>query len=239
MRTNLISTLALLGWIATASSARAQDGDAFAPATAAHRAGRWSMQFQLVEDFQFRAFEGAGLAMTRNAGTSAAWRLGVTLNGSFEGLERTITTTDSTVSQDFIPIDGHRYSVRVDLLRLRRYHPARRVGLELGIGPSVNLIRYGEDSDTNQPPFLVSDRGRASFSSYGLTGRFGVEVFLARGLSVHAHYGASAGYQQTTSSSHSEITYNDGTTSVSTFESQQRRWFLSNDGVSMGISVYL
>jgi hypothetical protein len=54
-----------------AGSAGAQDEDSFAPATQAHRPGRWSMQFQLVENFQFRAFEGAGLAMTRNAGTNA------------------------------------------------------------------------------------------------------------------------------------------------------------------------
>jgi len=237
VRPNLICTLTLLTGFAMAGSAGAQDEEAFAPASQAHRPGRWSMQFQLVEDFQFRAFDDAGLAMTRNAGANSAWRFGVTLNGTF--LDRDLSTTvDSITSEHARPDDADRYSVRLDLLRLRRFHPARRVGLELGIGPSVNFERYRDEYEAYVPD-LRQLESRASSSTYGLAGRLGVEVFLARALSVHAHYGALAGYQQTTTGWRATYSSAGRPTTVDDFEAQRRRWFLRTEGVTMGISVYL
>jgi hypothetical protein len=235
MRPNLIRTLALVSCLALAGSARAQDEDAFAPASEAHRPGRWSMQFQLVENFQFRAFEGAGLAMTRNAGTNSAWRFGVSLNGDFSGFDRTFTASDSSVSEVW-PVDSDRYSVRLDLLRLRRYHPARRVGLELGVGPTVDQTWSQEELDIDSPPLSFRREVRSSRGRYGLIARLGVEVFLARALSIHAHYGASGGYEQFTAHQHTIYTQ-----AGETFENEfhQHRWFLEDEGASLGISVYL
>jgi len=238
VRTNQICTLTLLAGFVLAGSAAAQGEDSFAPATDAHRPGRWSMQFQLVENFQFRAFEGAGLAMTRNAGANSAWRFGVTLNGDFLDQDRT-TTIDSIVTDAARPDDAHRYSVGLDLLHLRRFHPSRRVGLELGIGPSMNLLRYQNQYEPDLPGIRRQLESRASSSTYGLTGHLGVEVFLARAVSVHAHYGAQAGYQQTTTYWRATDISDGAASSVSDFETQERRWFLNNWGVSMGISVYL
>lgn len=240
MRPTLILGFILCAGLAMARSADAQDTDTFAPASQAHRPGRWSMQFQLVEDFQFRAFEGAGLAMTRNAGTNSAWRFGVNLDGLLTGGDRTTTTTaDSEFSQDVLPIDRNQYSVRLDLLHLHRYHPARRVGLELGVGPAVDLDRHRTEVEESNE-FITSHRDyRASISRYGLTGRIGVEVFLARALSVHAHYGGFVGYQQVTTTSLYDDRYADGSVRDAAVENQTHQWFLTNDGVSLGISVYL
>jgi len=240
MRPTLILWSLLLAGLALARSAHAQNPDVYEPASAAHRPGRWSMQFQVAENFRFSAFEGAGLAMTRNAGTNAAWRFGVSLDGVFrDGARTTTTTTDSSSAQDVFPIDQYEHSVRFDLVHLHRTQPARRVGLEIGVGPSVYLLRYGDEfEDSNE--FGSSQReSRASLSRYGLTGRLGVEVFLARALSVHAHYGAFAGYQLETSTQLFQATSAGGSSSDSVFEVQRHRWFLSNEGVSLGISVYL
>src|SRR5678815_4357674 len=85
MRRAVTVSFAILACLACAGSARAQDEEpAYAPATEAHRAGRWSMQFQVDEDFQLRSFNGMGLAVTRNSSPSGAWRFGVTLNGITE-----------------------------------------------------------------------------------------------------------------------------------------------------------
>jgi hypothetical protein len=222
-----------------ADSARAQDAD-YAPASEAHRAGRWSMQFQVVDDFRLAGFENAGLAMTRNTGENSAWRFGVQLSGQSWGGEFTRTvTTDSTSVEETRPIDQDRFSVHIDLLRLRRFHPARRVGLELGVGPSVQFERFRDESENANPSYTTHNESRASVSRYGLAGRFGVEVFLARDLSVHAHYGASAGYMQETSTQHSSISYVTGQTGESTFEAQRRQWFFEDVGVGLGISLYL
>jgi len=240
MRPTLILGLILCAGFAMARAADAQDTNTFAPASQAHRPGRWSMQFQIVQDFQFRGFEGAGLAMTRNAGTNSAWRFGVNLDGQLtEGDRTTTTAADSEFSQDVLPIDRNQYSVRLDLLYLHRYHPARRVGLELGVGPAVDLLRYREEVEQGYDSFTFHRESRASSSSYGITGRLGVEVFLARALSVHAHYGGFFGYQQVTSTSLYHDVYTNGLVRDAAVENQTHQWFLTNEGVSLGISVYL
>jgi hypothetical protein len=198
------------------------------------------MQFQVVDDFRLAGFENAGLAMTRNTGENSAWRFGVQLSGQSWGGEFTRTvTTDSTSVEETRPIDQDRFSVHIDLLRLRRFHPDRRVGLELGVGPSVQFERFRDESENANPSYTTHNESRASVSRYGLAGRFGVEVFLARDLSVHAHYGASAGYMQETSTQHSSISYVTGHTGESTFEAQRRQWFFEDEGVGLGISLYL
>jgi len=239
MRSTLVLCSILGAGLAMTHSANAQDVNSFEPATQAHRPDRWSMQFQIVDNFRFRAFEGAGLAMTRNAGTNSAWRFGVHLDGlSTEG-DLTTTTMDSTSSQSVLPIDRNQYSAGFDLLRLHRYHPARRVGLELGVGPSVEFLRARDVLDRSSFLSTSHQESRASSSSYGIAGRLGVEVFLARALSVHAHYGAFAGYQQVTTTYLARDTFSDGSIRDLAVDVQRRRWFLSNQGVNMGISVYL
>jgi hypothetical protein len=233
MRPTLTLWLLLTATLACAGFAGAQDGaPAYAPASEAHRPGRWSMQFQLIEDFQFRAFEGASLAMTRNSGPNSAWRFGVDLNGALVSgeISRTLST-DSTSQQLVDPLDVKRYSVQLDLLRLHRFHPARRVGFELGGGPSVSFDRQRETRDASSP---VEFESRRSGSRYGLLGKAGVEIMLARALSLHAHYGAFAGYSQQTST----VQFR-GNDSSFTGEVQDRLWQVTDEAVTLGVSVYL
>jgi len=109
MRRAVTFSLAILACLACAGSVRAQDEEpAYAPATEAHREGRWSMQFEVDDDFQLSNFNGLGLAVTRNSSPSGAWRFGVTLNGISEDGDISFSSSSdsgATNSDDIPGID--------------------------------------------------------------------------------------------------------------------------------------
>jgi len=226
---------AVIACLALAGSARAQEADpVYDHAISAHREGRWSMQFEIGPDFQLQSFEGAGLAVTKNTSHSKAWRFGVNLSGDLLSNDQSRTsTTDSTIFESTSPTQSaDRAAVAFDVLRLIRYQSDRRIGLQLGFGPTIRLSRF--NTHVGEAPGGAEFESRTSNSSYGLLGRLGAEVFLARALSVSAHYGAFAGYVQQTETFHFSLG-----TQTDVIERQQRDWLLSSQGVTMGISVYL
>jgi len=236
MRRTLFAVIACL---ALARPVHAQEADpVYDPAISAHRDGRWSMQFEIGPDFQLQSFEGAGLAVTKNTSHSKAWQFGVDFSGDLLDSDQSrTTTTDSS----FFVLPGpspssDRAAFAFNVLRLVRYQSDRRIGLQLGFGPTIRLSRFNIDSGTSSSGVEIETRN--SSSSYGLIGRLGVEVFVARALSLHAHYGAFAGYVQQT-----ETTRASGPTPIGprtdVVERQQRDWVLSSQGVTLGISVYL
>jgi hypothetical protein len=236
--TPFLASLALLVPIL----AFAQDETAYAPAVEAHQPGRWSMQFEVDDNFQLHGFQGAGLAATRNSSSSAAWRLGLTFNAAFAGGDFTQSVSDpsgsNTVSQD--TPDNQSYGVQVDLLRLHRYQPGRRIGLELGLGP-----RIGFDHQQTTGDVFVDSSGtltretRFSSQNYGLVGRFGVEAFVARSISLHAHYGAFIGYRHRNQSLELRRDNFDGSSLDDTARATVNEWNLSSLGVTLGVSAYL
>jgi hypothetical protein len=230
---------ALFACLVLAGPVCAQDADpVYDPAIAAHRDGRWSMQFEIGQDFQLQSFEGAGLAVTKNSSHSKAWRFGVNVSGDMlDDSQTRTTTTDSSFFETTIPSQSEdRAAIAFDILRLLRYQSDRRIGMQLGFGPTIRLSRF--DRHFDDPGSAFEFEARNSNSSYGLLGRLGVEVFVARAVSLHAHYGAFAGYVQQT-----ETTHVSGPTPAGfrteVVERQQRDWLLSTQGVTMGISVYL
>ena len=233
---------ALVVLVLSPVAALADDPPAYAPASEAHRPGRWSMQFQVDDDFQLNGFEGAGLALTRNSSASSAWRMGVELHGHSSGGELTSGSSGvsgtSQSSQD-IPDDDH-FGFGIDLLRLKRFHPDGRIDLELGVGPRVTFdhAKFTSGSSLGEIGF-TTDENRIETQQYGVLGRFGVEVFLARALSVHAHYGAFLGYRHYTSTTDSHETYYDGMERDVHRKSTTNLWSLDNQGVTLGVSAYL
>jgi len=220
----------------------ADDPPAYAPASEAHRPGRWSMQFQVDDDFQLSGFNGAGLALTRNSSSSSAWRMGVELHGHTSGGELTSGasgTSGTFQSSQDLPDDDH-FGFGVDLLRLKRFHPDRRIDLELALGPRIT---FDHAKSTSGSPIgdlgFSTDENRIETQQYGVLGRFGVEVFLARALSVHAHYGAFLGYRHTEFMRNSHETYNDGRERDVHTDSTVNLWSLDNLGVTLGVSAYL
>lgn len=221
------------------SVAHAQD-DAYAPAASAHAAGRWSMQYEIGNDFQLLPFEGAALAVTKNTSSTAAWRLGILL--ALDVTDGTTTvdsissglngTSESTVTREAPGVD--RYTARFDLVRLKRYHPDRRVGLELGIGPRVSFDRTSETRFYSNPAIPGHQKEEAKNQFYGVLGRVGAEVFIARALSAHAHYGAEFGYRHTVASQ--ELSDDQGFSA--TTEATQNAWQFGATNVTFGISLY-
>jgi len=243
MRRAVAVSLSLLACLALAGSAGAQEEEpAYAPASEAHRENRWSMQFEVDDDFQLSSFEGAGLAVTRNSSLSGAWRLGVTLNGSTQGGELSSSFSDGsgTISSSQDLPGNQRYNFGFELLRLRRFSSERRIGLELALGPRVAFFHQNFEQDVPIEDIGVA-REEATYSDqvYGITGHFGVEVFLARSLSLHAHYGAFAGYRHSNQVVDRHESYNDGTSRNVTTEFNLNQWSLSNSGVTLGVSAYL
>jgi len=243
MRRAVALSLPLLACLAFAGSARAQDEEpAYAPASEAHREGRWSMQFEVDDNFQLKSFNGAGLAVTRNSSPSGAWRLGVTILGDTEDGEfsssSSIDSVTSSSSRD-LP-ETHVFNVGAELLRLRRFNPDRRIDLELAVGPSVGFFHQENTQFVNLggAGYATQDV-RSSSQVYGLVGRLGVEVFVARSLSLHAHYGAFFGYRHTSQLTDSHESYNDGTQREVRTDQTVNEWLLSNSGVTLGVSAYL
>jgi hypothetical protein len=227
--------LTVITFLVLAGPVRAQEAEpVYDPAISAHRDGRWSMQFEIGQDFQLQGFEGSELAVTKNTSHSKAWRFGVTVSGDLQDSDQSRTVaTDSTILEfPGRPPTQDRTAVAFDVLRLIRYQSDRRIGLQLGFGPTIRLSRF--NTHVGEAPSQVELETHNSDSSYGLLGRLGVEVFVARALSLHAHYGAFAGYVQQTESV--RVT---AAPTVETIERQQRDWLLSSQGVTMGISVYL
>jgi len=230
---------ALLACLTLAGPVHAQEAESvYEPAIAAHRDGRWSMQFEIGQDFQLESFEGAGLAVTLNTSHSKAWRFGLNVSGDLQDFDQSRTfSTDSTFFDDTSPTSSQdRAALGFDLLRLLRSQSDRRIGLQVGFGPTIHLSRSNDHFDD---PFTGFEReSRNSTSSYGLLGRLGVEVFVARALSLQAHYGAFAGYVQRTETTHVSGPAPGGYR-TEVIERQQRDWLLNSQGVTMGISVYL
>lgn len=231
MRRAVAVSLALLAFLAFAGPARAQDEEpVYAPATEAHRPDRWSMQFQVAQDFQLFGFNGAGLAATRNSSASGAWRLGIGFGANFIG---------GHAEERELPED-ERYGVTLDVLRMKRFNPDRRIGLELGVGPSIgfNHEEFTQQVDLAGIGFAIQENHYSS-QVYGVGARFGVEVLLARSLSVHAHYGALAAYRHIDQLTESQEFHYDGTSRVVNTETTGNSWSLLNLGVTLGVSAYL
>jgi hypothetical protein len=127
-----------------------------------------------------------------------------------------------------------RYAARLDLLRLKRFHPDRRVGLELGIGPRVSFDRRSETRNYSNPAISGRQKEEVKNQFYGVLGRVGAEVFLARALSAHAHYGAEFRYRHTVASM--ELSDEQGFSA--TTEATQNAWQFGATNVTFGISLY-
>jgi len=227
--------------LALAGIARA-DGEAAIPfAVDAHRPHRWSLQFQVGNDFRLEGFEGAGIAVTRNAGASDAWRLGVGWDGSLGSIDRTrqVVFNDTLVVDDPGPSDDtSRLRLAVDLLRLHRLHPGRRVGVEVGVGPRVSLDRNRMSSDDTSGSGALHRESTNTNWFVGAIVRLGAEVFVARSVSLHAHYGARAGY--TSNRIVDELSLQSSTSSrVDRITIRGHSWGFGDEGVTMGVSLYL
>jgi hypothetical protein len=242
-RNGWLGALALSALLFLPALARADDDDAeYAPAVAAHRAGRWSLQFEIDDNFRLGSFAGTGISVTKNTSPSSAWQFGLSYTGS------TLTSTQEAVSQtDTTTItipgpgqDSDLLGLELDLLRIHRYKPASRVGVFLGAGPDLQFVHQRDHSvQTQSGGPTLSQRNSFDRQFYGVDARFGAEFMVGRSVSVHARYGGVFGYEHS-KRENVNVSTNPGDPPVSyTNRQRSRRWALIAQGVQMGISVYL
>lgn len=231
-----LASLLLLSTCFTANSSASEERE-YPPAADAHGAGRWSMQFQVEDNFQLGSFEGTGLSVTKNTSPTGAWRLGLSYGGSLRkfNIENSVTfSSDETRKQDFASID-------LNLLRLKRVHPGRRIGMVLGFGPSVSLSREHEsDVRIEDSTTVITNNFRRNLTSFDLVGQVGAEVFVARSVSLHAHYEAFVGYSRSNQEDdRSSVRLPSGPSSEFRRRIRSSGWSTGSVGVSLGMSVYL
>jgi hypothetical protein len=224
---------------ALASRAAADDPDP--RAVDAHRAGRWSMQFEIEDNFRLGSFSGSGLSVTKNTSESGAWQLGISYGVRTGEVERSLVqVSDTTLTFPGPDEDFDVVSVAVEALRIHRFRPDARVGLDLGLGPVVSFNHQSNEREQPQQPSGVSwQRNSATGGFYGVAARLGAEFMLARSLSVHAHYRGQFGYSRTTNKVENRLERPGVPTQSSEATDRQHSWALDDLQVRMGISVYL
>src|SRR5690349_25110756 len=109
--------LVALGCMSFAVSLAAADEIPVSPAADAHRPHRWSLQFQVGDNFRVSGFGGAGLAVTRNLDADDAWRFGLGWNGNFahqESFSQQLQADTVAYQIDGPTRDEDRFSVTAD-----------------------------------------------------------------------------------------------------------------------------
>lgn len=195
------------------------------------------MQFQVEDNFQLSSFEGTGLSVTKNTSPTGAWRLGLSYGGNLRKFTEERSGTfpyDDTNERDFASVD-------LNLLRLKRVHPDRRIGMVLGFGPRVSLSRVHESANRIEDSTSVSTGNfRRNVTSFDLVGQVGAEVFVARSLSLHAHYEAFVGYLRSNEENdRTRVQFPSGLRSEIRYRSRSSGWSTGSVGVALGLSVYL
>jgi hypothetical protein len=221
--------------------ARAQIDRQYPPAVEAHEAGRWSLQFTIADNFQLGSFAGAGMSITKNTSPHGAWQLGLTYDAR---------TTDQ--SQELqgpgVPPPPRDYgreddalALDLSLLRLHRYQPDRRIGLQLGLGPSLSYLHQKSEIDDQQTFQTTHSEFTTTGYAIGVDAALGTEVFVATAISLHARYNGSLDYTHRTDSREDTITDTSGGPATVTIQSDDRTlhgWSLVSQGVTFGVSVY-
>ena len=240
----VVPATALFVFLATAP-ARAQD-ETHPLASDAHRGGRWSLQFEVLDNFRLGPFEGAAISATKNSSESSAWRLGLSYSGSFGAstLARAVSTDSGmAVGLPGSQFDNNSASVGLTLLRLKRVHAGNRIGVFLGLGPTVSWLR--SHTTQHNDPFTGFEQSTSNFNRsafYGLSGLLGAEVFVARAVSLHAQYGTEIGYRWQSQSQRDRTVDSSSGTRILTEREQTLRshaWLFQPSSVRLGASVYL
>jgi hypothetical protein len=240
----LVPATALFVFLATAP-AWAQD-ETYLPASDAHRAGRWSLQFEVLDNFRLGPFEGAAISATRNSSESSAWRLGLSYFGSFgaSSIARAVSTDSGmAVGLPGSQFDNNRASVDVSLLRLKRVNAGNRIGVFFGFGPTASWFRdHAEERVDPSAGFVQSQNSLNRTAFFGLSGLLGTEVFVARAVSLHAQYGTEIGYRSQKQTQQIRTVDSSSGTRILTEREQTFRshgWLFQPGSVRLGVSVYL
>jgi hypothetical protein len=245
--------LALVLVAAAPESALAAHPDAFADssgawpaAAAAHRPGRWSLDFSITQNFTLASFDGGTLSATHSTSEHSAWRLGLgtsvsTARSSGDG---GLQIGDSTI----VVVPGSKNNndhAFVSLLaeRLHRFHPARHVGAYFATGPDLSWQRFhnGSRQPSYQPDTWTVLDHYSHTITLGIDADLGAEVILARSVGLFAQYGSTGGYRFTreTTRAQQQTTAGVPLGAPGAAKVHNNQWFLDSENVRFGLSLFL
>jgi len=251
MRATLLATLLVLS-LAAPRDARAAHPTAWPDstvgwpsATAAHRPGRWSLDFTLAPDFQLTSFEGGKLSATHATSARGAWRIGLgySLSTDRSGSGAGLLFGDSTVTA-IAGSDRKNDLIQLAavVLRLHRFHPSRRITGYFSLGPDLSAGLQNSEQVRSFSPITTGVVHTTTHRyAVGIDGEFGAEAIVTRDLGLFAQYGSRAGYAWSRQLLRGQALGSDGTRLGSPAEAvtKDRNWFLNNAGVLLGVSAYL
>lgn len=217
----------------------AEPGDS--SATNSLRAGSWSLQFQIGENFDLESFEGSVVSLKRHFSPGAALRLGLSFGAvvSDQSLESESTVADTSMQTVTGVQDHDEQHIEVTLEYLGYPNPDSKMNLFWGVGPFLSLSR--SQSDVSQKLTLSEGEDVRSISeecrswAVGAVALLGVEWFATKAISLHAEYGLAIAYTSwKTERERSDNVYSQ----VTVDERAEDEWGVNGKQVLFGLSVY-
>jgi len=224
----------------------ADSSGAWPPAAAAHRPGRWSLDFSINDNFRLGSFKGTSLSATRTTSLSSAWRFGIgyALSSGHELTDEVLSPDSASTVLNRLDDTRDQLSLTGVIMRLHRFQPAHRIGAYWGLGPTVSWDRAHEEtvqSPGTTSPYQVENR-YIHRVTLGLDLDLGAEAFVARDISLFGQYETSGGYRLSRMVDRYQlfdIVTGKPVTLLTERTDRQHAWFLSPGGVRLGVSVYL
>jgi hypothetical protein len=165
--------------------------------------GAKALQFEITDNFNLSAFQGAAISLKKHTSNSFAWRLGLDLNLQ-------VSDQESASERDY---EAYAESIRDEnsqIINLRLqglFYPHHTAGIRLfyGFGPVFGFshrksVKVEERIEYNR---ITENTSKLNTWKAGLTGVLGVEWFPAKRISLLAEYVSEFTYEYMKSTSES------------------------------------
>lgn len=199
--------------------------------------GTKALQFQITDNFNLGAFQGASISLKKHKSNSFAWRLGLDLNFQVSDQEST-SERDYDVYSESIRDEN---SQKIDLRLQGLFYPHHTANIKLfyGFGPVLGFSHRKTVREEDRISYnrITESTGKLNTWKAGLTGVLGVEWFPAKRISLLAEYVSEFTYEYVKNVGESVTIYPDHiSSSKSETINKNVRFYPAQ--VRFGLSVY-
>lgn len=198
------------------------------------KAGSWSLQFSITNNFRLSSFEGTLISAKKHFSDKKALRFGLTLSGntlnSNEEIEDFRADTLANKNDNTDESDNFSFGFNTHFL----YYPAptNTVNIYWGVGPSFSIALSTKESSRTASENQSQTSEKRTSISVGVSSALGVEWFVSKNFSFIAEYGLQASYLYFKGEKSSE------SSSVRTDITNRKEFRVNRDSVKFGLSVY-